>query len=602
MKDVLKSALGTIVGLVALNIILGIFFFLFLVIAGASASDTKDQKQYGRKKSFDHQVLHLSFMNVNDRTETGFDGMSFVDPESFGKKKLGLTDYLNLIESAKDNDRIKGIYLDLNYIWSSWANMEELRDALIDFKTSEKFIYAYGDLINKKAYWLASVSDKIFMTPSGMLEWNGLSANITFYKKALEKLGVEVEVFKYGKYKSAVEPFILEKMSDANREQTSSWLSTIYMKMLDDIASSRGVLSSDLDRLANELAIDDPKKAVEYGLIDGLKFKDEVMGEIQAKVFEKDTSVDFKLVTASKLYKTERLKALSASNLQFKKDEIAVIYASGDIIMGKGKEGIASDVFAKAIKEAREDSSVKAIVLRVNSPGGSALASDIIWRELQLTKGFKPLVVSMGTYAASGGYYIACMADTIVANHNTITGSIGVFGMLPYTERLMSDKLGLTFDQVKTTEYADLGSTSRKITDFERQVIQSGVNRIYEDFVNKVGEGRNMTFDEVHEIAQGRVWTGIQAKEIGLVDVLGGIDTSIEIAKKMAGIENYKITEFPRRKSAPWELIFESFQASIKDEVVGVEMMQLKKEFEKITKWVNMETYQVRIPYDIDVN
>jgi protease-4 len=194
------------------------------------------------------------------------------------------------------------------------------------------------------------------------------------------------------------------------------------------------------------------------------------------------------------------------------------------------------------------------------------------------------------------------MADTIVANHNTITGSIGVFGMLPYTERLMSDKLGLTFDQVKTTEYADLGSTSRKITDFERQVIQSGVNRIYEDFVNKVGEGRNMTFDEVHEIAQGRVWTGIQAKEIGLVDVLGGIDTSIEIAKKMAGIENYKITEFPRRKSAPWELIFESFQASIKDEVVGVEMMQLKKEFEKITKWVNMETYQVRIPYDIDVN
>ena len=603
MKDILKSALGTVIGIITLNIILGVFIILIVSVAAAGSASSNGEKGDKNKGSKDHQVIHLTFSDVPDRSPSGFADLNIFNLSEIGSKKIGLIDYLDIIVSAKENDRIKGIYMDLNYVWSNWSNIEELKQALVDFKSSGKFIIAYGDFINKKAYDLATVSDKVYLTPTGVLEFNGLNASVTFFKKALEKLGIEVQVFKYGKFKSAVEPFILEKMSESNKKQLGALIETIYIKFLDGISAARGLMASDLDRLANELAVSSPEAAIEYGLIDALKYKDEVMQEINQMAFGKDTTAEVRFVSMQKLAKKKWSNEYTAKELVNKTDEIAVIYASGEITMGKAQEGtITGDHFAKAVKTSREDSSVKAIVLRINSPGGSALASDIIWRELMLTKGVKPIIVSMGGVAASGGYYIACMADKIFANANTITGSIGVFGMLPYTGDFMTDKLGITFDGVSTTKYADLGSLNRKVTEYERQVIQNGVNKVYEDFVERVADGRSSTFDEIHAIAEGRVWSGTQALEVGLIDTIGGLKDAIKTAALMSGLEDYETIAYPKRKVEPWEILINNLDETVKTKLIGEDLMWLNKEFSALKQWITRKGVQVRLPYNIELN
>ena len=603
MKDIFKSALGTIIGIIGLSVILGLFSIVFISLIALASDDDKDASQIKANGSKDHQVLHLTFYNVPDRTSSGFEDINLFDLADLGNKKIGLTDYFKIIQKAKTDEKIKGIFLDLNYIWSSWANLEELKTVLEDFKSSGKFIVAYGDAINKKAYWLATVSDKIYLTPTGILDFNGLNATVTFYKKALEKLGVEVQVFKYGKFKSAVEPFILEKMSPANKKQVGELLGSIYDKFLADISDARGITSSDLDRMANELSVSSPKSTVDYGLIDALKYKDEVIQEMKLLAFGKDTSANIRMIKVQKMAKNIWQKQLLDSELKKKDDQVAVVYASGDIVMGSENEGvISSDYFAKAIKQAREDSAVKAIVLRINSPGGSALASDIIWRELILTKGVKPIIVSMGGVAASGGYYIACMADKIIANHNTITGSIGVFGMLPYTGDFMRDKIGLTYDRVNTTNYADLGDMNRKVSDYEAKVIQQGVNQIYEDFVDRVADGRASSFEKIHAVAEGRVWSGAQAKSIGLVDEIGGLNDAINAAKQAAGIEECLVVDYPKKKVQPWELLITSLDEEIKSAFIGDDMSAWLKDISNLKQWTTKKGVQTRMPFDIELN
>lgn len=598
MKDVLKSALGTVIAIVGLNILGGIALLIIVGVVSAAASSKKDQSNVGLPVSNENKVLKLTFYNVPDRSPEGFMDVSF-DLDAFGSTKIGLHDYLNAIQAAKEDEKYKGIYIDLNYVWSNWANLEELRKSLVDFKESGKFIISYGDAINKKAYWLATVSDKVFLTPTGILDWNGINATITYYKKALEKLGIEVQVFKYGKYKSAVEPFLLDKMSEASREQTSALIHSIFDKVVEDVSQARNIPVVDLFKMADDILIQNPQDAVEYGLIDAAKYKDEVLKEIRWAVFEKDTTVSPKYVPISKY-----VKSLATKNIDFGgKERVAVVYASGDIIMGKGKEGsIGGQTYASAIQQAREDSSVKAIVLRISSGGGSALASDIIWRELELTKGVKPVVVSMGSAAASGGYYIACNADRIVADANTITGSIGVFGMMPYTGKMMEEKIGLTYDGVSTTKYADLGSTVRPVSDFERDVIQNGVNQIYEDFVNKVAAGRGMTFDQVHEIAQGRVWSGTQALELGLVDTLGGLQEAITIAANKAGVEDYKLVGYPKREEKPWKAFLAAMNQEVKAGWVDQDLKKLLETYKRVKSWSGRTGVQARMPYEIEIN
>ncbi|MGV6860749.1 MAG: signal peptide peptidase SppA [Putridiphycobacter sp.] len=523
-KAFLASLLATLVS----GILVVIVFFAVLASFVAGFDGMFEVKDVRVKEN---TVLHLELNSkVGDVTYTNLNKTSFQV-----EKQLGLNDILTGIESAKTDEKIKGIFINVGDIQAGMATVKEIRDGLEDFKSSGKFLVAYNENYSKKGYYLSSIADEVYVFPSGMFDFLGLGVESMFLKGALEKLDVKMQIIRgsNNKFKSAVEPLMYDHMSDANREQTQKYLDALWGEMLKSISKDRGVSTEKLNEIADEVLIRRSGQAVDYKLADGVKYYDEILTLLGDKAgLNKDGELE---LMSFKKYAIKKGK-----NAKIKTDlhggNIAVVFAEGEIVDGEGEPGqIGGNSMSKLIREARQDSTIKGVVLRVNSPGGSALASDIIWREIVLTKTQKPVVVSMGDVAASGGYYISCAADKIYAQPNTITGSIGVFGVIPYTGDLLKNKLGITVDRVQTNKHA-IYSFNKELTEEEFKIIQEGVDDIYNDFITKVGDGRGMTTTEVDSIGQGRVWAGTDAIKIGLIDEFGGMNDAIADAANRAGI------------------------------------------------------------------
>jgi len=593
MKQFLKYVLATIVGLIITTFIIVIIGVILIASAGSDKGTHVDA----------NSVLHISFNGtIPERTPNNpLSGLPFLGLGD--NKDVGLNDILADIKKAKTDDNIRGIFLDESYIESQQATVEEIRNALIDFKKSGKFIIAYGEVYTQSFYYLASVADKIYINPKGIFEFKGFSSQITFLKGALDKLGIEAQIIKVGTYKSAVEPLFLTKMSDANRLQVTSYLGSLYDHFLTNIGASRHINKDSLFNYANTLAVQFPEDALKYKLVDGLKYKDEILDELRARTGtdKKATvpSVELKDYAKSDADKDDDSNDKNSSS----KNRIAIIYASGEITGGDGDDNtIGSERISKALRKARLDDKVKAVVLRVNSPGGSSLASDVMWREVMLTKKVKPIIVSMGDLAASGGYYISCAADSIIAEPNTITGSIGIFAILPNMQKLFNDKLGITFDGVTTGKYADLGDISKPLSPDERAILQNQVNHGYDDFTKAVAAGRHKTQAYINSIGQGRVWTGAQAVKIGLVDRLGNINDAVLSAAKMAKLSDYRLVEYPEQKSI-LDKFGSNFNVEMKTRAIKSELGENYKYYEEIKGVTQMmRTPQTRLPYDIVIN
>lgn len=584
----LGNVLAVIVGLFIFSIVSFLIFFGIIGMIAASSEKEVTLEE--------NTILHLNLngrMLVERTSEEDLKFGSFLDPFG-GDMNAGLVNLKKAIAEAKTNESIKGIYLNTGLIMAGQAGLLELREALIDFKASGKFIVAYDEAYSEGGYFLASVADEIYLNPLGGIDFNGFASEGIFLKGFFEKVGIKPEVFRVGEFKSAVEPFILDKMSPENRLQTQYFLDDINNHAVKLIAESRGMAFDSLMKINSQMLVRKPKDTVTYGLATELKYEDEVHAILKEKLgLTEDDQIS--TINATDLGSMAKSKNITSKN------RIAVILAEGDIVDGDVEGAISSEKFAKEIRKARKDDDIKAIVLRVNSPGGSILASEVIWREMSEAKKAKPVIVSMGEVAASGGYYISAPADTIVAQPNTITGSIGIFGLMFNVQELINDKLGVTTDVVSTGELSDFMNMARPLTEVERTIIQSGVEDGYETFITRVAEGRGMHPDSVKKVASGRVWTGTQAKERGLVDVLGGMDTAIEIAAAKIGAgDDYRVVYFPETK--PW---FEEFMTTFSDQVQArVLQAQLGDQYplyQKVQKLKNYQGVQVRMPQDISI-
>lgn len=578
---VLASMLGTFLVIIILFLI-----NLIIIIGLVSSFGSLSGKEIEIEKN---SILHLDFKNVvADRSSAKPNFASFEI-----EKTLSLKSVTESIIKAKNDNRIKGIFLDLSVLQIGTASVEEIRNALKDFKSSNKFIIAHADFYTHKSYYLASVADKVYLTPEGVLQFTGLSAQIIFFKSLLEKIGVEPVIIRHGKFKSAVEPFMYDDISDANREQTARYVNSIWSTILQEIELARSIPTTILNNYADSLLIRNDKAALKYKLVDKLLYKDEVFDELTG------------LSGAETLNLVSLIDYFSSANdindlIKSFETNIAVIYAEGSINSGKGSENeIGSETLSESIRQARQDSTVKAIVLRVNSPGGSSLASEVIWRECVLAKKEKPFFVSMGDVAASGGYYISCMADTIVAQQNTLTGSIGVFGLLFNTKKLMTD-VGINVRAINSNTYSDIGNPAREMTAFEKNMIQLTVEDVYDTFITHVSEGRNLSKEKIDSIGQGRIWTGADAKKIGLVDVIGGLQTTIDLAAKKAKLTEYGIKTYPEKDKLTMiiEGLFSNTKSYIVKEALGETAYSY---FLKIKELRKVNGIQARIPFYIDI-
>lgn len=587
MKSFFKYLLATMLGIILSSILL---FFIFIGIIGAMVS-SQDEPVKIKPNTVLHIELNQPIMDRSDNNPmANFDFASFTPIQ-----QLGLNDILKNIKKAKTDPNIEGIYLDLTIIQAGIATVEEIRNALINFKESGKFIIAYADTYTQPTYYLASVADKVYMNPEGLLMFVGLRSEIMFFKEAMEKIGIEPQIIRHGKFKSAVEPFMYTKMSDENREQVMTYMGSIWDQILKGISEERNISIKKLNELADNLTLRNAKSTVENGLIDELKYKDEILAELAELTYKSND----KNIENISLFKYTKVPDHRRKSLE--KNKIAVVYASGTVMMGEGEEGtIGSDRISRAIREARKDSSVKAIVFRVNSGGGSALASEVIWREVKLAQEVKPVIASMGDVAASGGYYIVAPAQKIIASPNTITGSIGVFGLLFNGKELLNDKLGVHVDVVKTNNYSDIGTFNRRLTAQEREVIQLSIEETYDNFISHVAEGRNITKEDVDNIGQGRVWSGANAIEIGLIDGFGGLEDAIAIAAEAANLETYRTVDYPKLKD-PIQQLVEDLQGNVKASILKQELGNEYKYYKALKNLTTMEGVQARIPYEIEI-
>lgn len=544
MKSFFKTFLASFLGSAVL---LGVAVILLITSLIASIAKSSETNVTLKPKT----VLYMNLnYDIPERTNSNSLAMYF----NMDKIDMaGLNDILNNIDAAATDANIEGIFLDLSTIGTSTANIEEIRNRLISFKESGKFLISYAEAYTQSAYYLASVSDKIYMLPDGVLDIHGIASQGTFYKHLLEKLDIEMQIIRptNNRFKSAVEPYFLDEMSDANREQTSVYLNSMWNKICSDISASRNIEIETINKMADELTLMfDTQAAVDYGFIDELIYKDELL----AKLHELTNTDDNKKINIIKNTQYAKVRP----ELMKGEDNIAIVYASGQIIDGEGDDTkIGSTTLSAAIRKARTDKKVKAIVMRVNSPGGSAVASEVIRREVELAAKEKPVIVSMGSYAASGGYWISSTADYIFADPNTLTGSIGVFGTFPNLKGFLNDKVGLTFDEVKTNENADFGSLYKPLTPYQMTMMQKHVTDTYDEFITLVSETRGLRKTFVDSIGQGRVWSGTDAIAIGLVDELGGIDKAIAYAADKAGLTSYSIKEFPKQED-PLENLFKT--------------------------------------------
>ena len=584
MKDFIKYTMATVVGLVLVSIIMGILTFVSM--AGMIASEGMSSPI--EKKS----VLRITLKGSITERAGEENPLSKLGGET--TQQIALDQALQALEKAAKNDKIEGIYMEGGILSAYPAEVQELRQALLKFKKSGKWIIAYADTYSRSAYYLCSVADKVYLNPIGMLDWSGLSSNPMFFTGLMKKLGIKMQVFKVGTYKSAVEPYIAEQMSDANREQVSSYQQSIWNNMLKDVAKSRKTTVEALNSLADSLTIlSGPEASVKGGLVDKLCYQDEVKKILKNKAkMEEDESLRF--VSISDVALSEELNDKVD-------DEIAVYYAYGeikeDITGGFAQEStITSKQMTKDLQELREDDDVKAVVLRVNSPGGSAYASEQIWREVQLLSKEKPVIVSMGALAASGGYYISCGANKIFAEPTTLTGSIGIFGMIPDATELLTDKLGLSFDVVKTNAHSDFGAMGRPLNESECRLMQAYINQGYELFTGRVAQGRNISQDSVKAVAEGRVWTGEQAMKIGLVDKLGNLNDAIAAAAKAAKIEKYSVGRYP--EPAPWfASLLQEKKADYMDSQMRSALGEFYPAFSLIRNLKNQDAIQARMTF-----
>lgn len=583
MKGFLKNVLATVVGI----IIIALVFIVFVSIATTGLTSDKYKLE-------DNTVLTLKLSGtLKDRVST--DPLS----EFLGltdANEIALTDIRSAIKKAKENDKIKGIYIQAGILQASNASLLEIRNDLLDFKQSGKFIIAYGDIYMQGVYFLSSVADKIILNPQGNLDLHGLSSSRTFYKELFDKIGVEMQIFKVGTYKSAVEPYIQDKMSDANREQVSAYANDIWKTTLQEISESRKISIEELNSIADTFpAFRNPQWILDKQLADTLMYEADVK-EYLARLINIGDVKDLKLANVSDMQSVEFRNKTKSDN------RIAILYAEGSIKSGNGSSDIQDKYFVKQLKKLKDDDKVKAVVFRINSGGGSAYASEQIWKSVSDLKEKKPIVVSMGDVAASGGYYIAANASKIIAQPSTLTGSIGIFGMFPNVEGL-TKKIGFTFDGVKTNKFSDFGDVTRPMNEEEKAILQEYINRGYDLFLTRCSEGRGIPKDSIDKIAQGRVWTGNQALEIGLVDALGGIEQAITDAATLASLNDYEIREYPIQKDF-WLDLFDKQKEQIAvktlKEYFGSDY-ELIKTVKEIKELKQQDFIQARVPYDFQL-
>jgi protease-4 len=588
MKSFLKYTLATITGIIIASVL-----FFIVMLASFSAIVSSGNKPVSISNN---SILVLKAgVTIPDRGDQN--PLAGIDLFNLTLSPApGLNEILNNIEKASGDRKIKGILIENGLLPSGWATTEEIRNALLKFREKGKFVVSYSDyILTQECYYLATSADKIYINPGSMVDFKGLSSEVMFFKKALEKIGVDVQVTRHGKFKGAVEPFILDKLSEDNRAQIKDYAGSLWNQVIEDISKSRSIPADQLNRLADNLDGNLASRAFETKLVDGLKYRDELIDTLKIMSgISKDKELS--LITMTKYSKVPDTKTTYSV-----KNKIAVIYASGTIVTGKGNDSnIGGNYYADEIRKVRLDTSVKAIVLRVDSPGGSATASDLMWRELDLSAKVKPVVVSMGNYAASGGYFISAPGTKIYADPMTISGSIGVFGLIPNAGKLLEEKLGLTTEIINTNKNSDFPSILRPMKPYEKEIMQLSIEKIYSDFVSKVASGRKMSSASVDSIGQGRVWSGTSALKIGLVDEIGGLKDAIKGAAKLAGIESFSVKELPVLED-PYTRIFSQLTGEVKQSILKNELGESVKYYNMVQEIKDMSGIQARLPYFIDI-
>ncbi len=589
MKDFFKFTFATVTGVILSAIVL---FFVGALIFFSAIASSEAETQVGK-----NSVMMLELKGeLRERNES----MPYETLLGNDYQTYGLDDILSSIRKAKENENIKGIYLQMDYLAAGYAAVEEIRNALLDFKQSGKFVVAYADNYQQNLYYLATAADKVLMNPKGALDWRGLASAPVFYKDLLEKIGVEMQIFKVGTYKSAVEPFIATEMSPANREQVTAYLQSVWSEITSAVSATRNISTDKLNQYADRMMTLQPaEEAVKCELVDTLIYKNDVRDYLKPLA-----GVD----------KDDRLPILGLQDMinvrkNTPKDKsgniVAVYYASGEIVDYESSSfsdqpTIIPSKVIRDLRRLQEDEDVKAVVLRVNSPGGSAYGSEQMWHAVSQLKKEKPVIVSMGEYAASGGYYMSCNADTIVAQPTTLTGSIGIFGMYPNVKGL-TDKIGLDFDVVKTNEYADFGATGRALNPGEQALMQNMVNQGYDLFLTRCSEGRGIAKDELDKIAQGRVWTGTAAKELGLVDELGGLDRALEIACQKAGVDSYTVISYPAKQTFLEMLMDTNPGTYLKSRFLSGKAGELYRQFSILENFNKCDRIQARLPFELNI-
>lgn len=582
-KAFFASCLGALVAMILLVV---------LIVGLVSVSGDEEVKV--PESSILQLDLDVPVIEIEKESQFGF-SMLAGGP---GPRAIGLAQLRQTINHAKDDENIKGIYLNVSLPRTGYTVIEEIRQALLDFRKGGKWVVVYSQFMSEPAYYLASAADKIYLNPEGELEFNGLSAEVSFYKRLFDKLEIKPEVFRVGEFKSAVEPFLLEKMSEANRLQLNEMIHSIYNHVLDQVAEARKIPKEKLKEIADKMLVRNGKLALEHGLVDSLLYADQVEQNLKKRIgIEEDKKVTF--IKYAKYKK-------SFSAYKSSKNEVAVVVAEGTILPGKANKGdniVGSESFAKDLKKVRDDEEVKAVVIRINSPGGSFQASDAMWREIALTAKVKPVIASMSDYAASGGYYLAMGCDTIVAQAHTITGSIGIFSVLFDASGFLNNKIGITSEEIKTGEIGELITLTRPLTAKEKEIWQTRTEELYEVFINKAAEGRNMSADSLKKVASGRVWTGAQAKDRGLVDVLGNFDDAVQIAAKSAGLtDDYKIRFYPQYAPSLVEQVITQIE---EDENETTMKQALGSYYHLYEYWNVVKSYQgtqARMPYELKVH
>lgn len=578
LKSFLASCLGS---LVALVVLIGLVLFIFGSLAGSEEVSIAD-----------NSILHLkleapiSELEVEDPFAEIFPGI--------GAQNVGLISLKQSIHHAKTDPKIKGIYLDISSLMAGISSITEVRQAVVDFKTSGKWVVAYSDAYSEAAYYLASAADKVYLNPQGMMELNGLAIEVTFFKKLFDKLEIRPQVFRVGDFKSAVEPFMRDNMSEENRLQLNSMISSIYGELLSAISEARKIPKDKLREISDNMLVRNANQALEHGLVDSLFYEDQVKDELRQRLgLAKDAPIP---VARYSRYKK------SFSTYSNAKNEIAVIVADGTIMPGEADQGlVGAATIMDEIKKARINDNVKAIVIRVNSPGGVFQAADQMWREIALARKEKPVIASMSDYAASGGYYLAMGCDTIVAQPTTITGSIGVFSVLFDLSQFMDDKLGITSEEVKTGNVGEMATVSRPLTDLEKNIWQKQTDEVYETFTGKAAEGRSMKIEDLKKIASGRVWTGLQAKDNGLVDVLGSFDYAVKLAAQKAGVgTDYKLRFYPKQKP-----LLERLMGDLEQNArTAASKAELGEYYTWFRQWQRVKDYQgvqARMPFEFEI-